>query len=653
MTPEGDQLSFERMTSGTKLRGLSDLELPADLDTSVDDIDAVLYNPCLRLSATYDRGVGYFSSSWLRRVANGVSIFAAHGGRMRLLTSPILSAKDWTALKNGDRARIDRELADSLRIEMENLEAHSRDDPVQVLAWMIADELLEVRLAVPMGKLDGDYHPKMGLFSDSSGSTVVFHGSQNETDRGFRNFETLDIFCSWQGERDAERIIRHKSRFERIWAGRDPHVASFSLPDAIRNRLVRISRTRPRPYPPEDEATEENKWVHQDDAVERFLEKRAGVLEMATGTGKTRTAQKIIARLAHDVGLDTVLVTTRSLDLLEQWYTGFLNERSWALFRHFGLHREASRFQAAGGPKILFVAQSYLQEVLGGFPPQVAAKAMFVGDEIHGFGSPSMVRDLTGKVSPFGYRLGLSATPERIYDAEGQAFIEHEVGPTIFEFTLEDAIRKGILCEFDYTPLPYELSDDDKEAIRKAIRRHHARRAAGEASSDEALYRDIAAVRKTSLSKIPPFEQHLAERPDLYERALIFVETRDYGRLVQRQLMDREIVFGTYYEGADSDRLEEFIQGRVQCLVSCHRLSEGIDIPSVRNIVLFASARAKLETIQRLGRCLRVDPNDPAKRAHVLDFVDLGEDDKSAGGADRDRHEWFTCLSQVKREEVK
>ena len=586
-------------------------------------------------------------------MANGLATFAAHGGRMRLLTSPILSAKDWKALKSGDRARIDRNLADSLRIEMENLEAHSRDDPVQVLAWMVADDLLEVRLAVPMGKLDGDYHPKVGLFSDSSGSSVVFHGSQNETERGFRNFETLDIFCSWHGGRDAERIARHKSRFERIWEGRDPHVASFSLPEAIRNRLVRISRALPRPYPPQVDGRDDGRWVHQDHAVERFLEKRAGVLEMATGTGKTRTAQKIIARLAHDVGLDTVLVTTRSLDLLEQWYTGYLNERSWALFRHFGPHREASRFQAAGGPKILFVAQSYLQEVLGGFPPEVAAKAMFVGDEVHGFGSPSMVRDLTGKVSSFGYRLGLSATPERIYDAEGQAFIEGEVGPTIFEFTLEDAIRKGILCEFDYTALPYELSDADREAIRQAIRRHHARRAAGEAASDETLYRDIAAVRKTSLSKIPPFKQHLTERPDLYERALIFVETRDFGRLVQRQLMDKEIVFGTYYEGADSDRLEEFIQGRVQCLVSCHRLSEGIDIPSVRNIVLFASARARLETIQRLGRCLRVDPNDPAKRAHVLDFVDLGEDDTSAGGADRDRHEWFTRLSQVKREEMK
>ncbi len=631
--------------------GLGDLQLPADLDTSVDDIDAVLYNPCLKLSATYDRGVGYFSSSWLRRVAHGLKAFATHGGSMRLLTSPLLSASDWAAFRSGDRARVDQELADALRVEIENLEQHSQDDPVQVLAWMIADGLLEVRLAIPMGKLNGDYHPKMGCFGDSSGSSVVFHGSQNETERGFRNFETLDIFCSWHGERDQERIARHRARFERIWTGRDPHVASFSLPDAIRNQLVCITRGQLRPYRRSTDANSDRKWIHQEQAVQCFIEKRAGVLEMATGTGKTRTAEKIIERLAEYDGLKMVLVTTRSLDLLEQWYAGFLSKRRWALFRHFGSYREASRFVAADGPKILFVAQSYLSDVLGGFLPSEVQHALFVGDEVHGFGSPSMVRDLSGKVSSFGYRLGLSATPERIYDAEGQAFIAQEIGPTVFEFTLEDAIRKGILCEFDYTALPYELTDEDKEAIRQAIRRHHARRAAGEASSDEALYRDIAAVRKTSVAKIPPFEQHLAERPELYERALIFVETREYGEEVQKRLLEAGIVFGTYYQGAESYRLREFAAGRLQCLVSCHRLSEGIDIQSVRNIVLFASARAKLETIQRLGRCLRVDPANPEKRAHVLDFVDLTSNDDVGQSADQERFDWFTSLSKVTRAE--
>ena len=578
--------------------------------------------------------------------------FAARGGKMRLITSPKLRAEDWAAIKQGDDARNNSLLLEALQVEIDDLKETAKERPVQLLAWMVADELLEIKIGVPTAKLNGDYHPKLGIFTDEAGDFVVFHGSQNETDQGFRNYESLDIYTSWSNDRDARRATSHRARFERLWEQRDPNVRCYSLPSAIRRNLIRFTEGVVRPYVRSDKAsiTVDDKWRHQKEAVAAFLKARHGILEMATGTGKTRTAEKIIARLAEYEGLKTVLVTTRSLDLLEQWYAGFLGKR-WALFRHFGPHREASRFVAANGPKILFVAQSYLHDVLGGFSPQEVENALFVGDEVHGFGSPSMVRELSGKVSPFGYRLGLSATPERIYDAEGQAFITREIGPTIFEFTLEDAVRKGILCEFDYTALPYELTDEDKEAIRQAIRRHHARRAAGEASGDEALYRDLALVRKTSVAKIPQFEQHLVERPDLYERALIFVETREYGEEVQKRLLDAGIVFGTYYQGAEAYRLRDFAAGRLQCLVSCHRLSEGIDIQSVRNIVLFASARARLETIQRLGRCLRVDPANPEKRAHVLDFVDLTSNDNFGKTADQERFDWFTLLSKVTRVE--
>ena len=612
------------------------------------DVDQVLMNPCLDHSVAYDRGVGYFTSTWLKRVASGVAGFAQNGGKMRLVTSPKLTPEDWAAIKVGTEAIENKILLDALKAEVRQLEQSAETKPVQTLSYMIAEGLLSIRIAVPSGKLSGDYHPKLGIFTDAKGDMLVFHGSQNETEQGRRNFESLDVFLSWADPRDASRARSHKERFDRIWSNSDPNVLCFDIPEAISKNIAQLydpnflTKTKP---------VFEGRWRHQDEAVCQFMKSCNGVLEMATGTGKTRTAQKIIERLADDNGLNLVLVTTRSLDLLEQWYTGFLGKKRWALFRHFGPHREASRFIGATGPKILFVAQSYLQDVLGGFSPQEVANALFVGDEVHGFGSPSMVRELSGKVSPFGYRLGLSATPERIYDAEGQAFIAQEIGPTIFEFTLEDAIRRGILCEFDYTALPYELSDEDKGAIRQAIRRHHARRAAGEASSDEALYRDLAAVRKTSRAKIPPFEQHLIERPDLYQRALIFVETREYGEEVQKRLLDAGIVFGTYYQGAEAYRLRDFAAGRLQCLVSCHRLSEGIDIQSVRNIVLFASARARLETIQRLGRCLRIDPANPEKRAHVLDFVDLISNDSIGKTADKERFDWFTSLSKVTRVE--
>ena len=48
--------------------------------------------------------------------------------------------------------------------------------------------------------------------------------------------------------------------------------------------------------------------------------------------------------------------------------------------------------------------------------------------------------------------------------------------------------------------------------------------------------------------------------------------------------------------------LKRFANGELDCLIACKRISEGIDIQSVNNIVLFATARAPIETVQRVGR---------------------------------------------------
>jgi superfamily II DNA or RNA helicase len=266
-------------------------------------------------------------------------------------------------------------------------------------------------------------------------------------------------------------------------------------------------------------------------------------------------------------------------------------------------------------------------------------------------GSAMMVRQLAGQIQKLPYRLGLSATPDREYDEEGNQFIEREIGPVIFRFGLADAIRRGILCEFDYTALPYAFSDEDREAVRQAFRRHSARQRNGEAASDELLHRDLARVRKRSRQKLEPFATLIAERPELLSRAIIFVEDADYGLFVQDLLMPYHLNYHTYYGDDDRTNLTRFIKGQLDCLITCHRLSEGIDISSLNSVILFSAARARLETVQRLGRCLRLDPANPAKRANVVDFIrrEDGRDGQDPElDADDERATWLTALSRVR-----
>src|ERR1041385_6505402 len=104
--------------------------------------------------------------------------------------------------------------------------------------------------------------------------------------------------------------------------------------------------------------------------------------------------------------------------------------------------------------------------------------------------------------------------------------------------------------------------------------------------------------------------------------------------------------FHTYFAEEDSGTLKRFATGEIECLITCHRLSEGIDIQSLKTVILFSSARARLEKIQRMGRCLRADPADPCKRANVVDFIRLPSPD-SQDNPDDNRRDWLAQLSGV------
>src|SRR5579872_2231340 len=166
---------------------LRDLELPVVMATSTVDIIRQFYVPALSRSVSYDRGVGFFSSKWLELAAEGLSGLASNGGIARLVASPILEAQDWEALKRGTQAQSDPILFAALQKAVTSLERELKSDTLSAIAWMIADGLLEVRLAVPTGDLDGDFHDKFGVFHDESNDEIAFHGSPNDSKQAFHN----------------------------------------------------------------------------------------------------------------------------------------------------------------------------------------------------------------------------------------------------------------------------------------------------------------------------------------------------------------------------------------------------------------------------------------------------------------------------------
>ena len=637
--------------------GLRELQTTPHFTTSTVQVLDQFYVPALKRSVSYDRGVGYFTSNWLRLAATGLAALAANGGKARIVASPKLDREDCAALNQGADARNDPMLRSALERTVATLEHDLAHDTLAALAWMIADDLLEFRIAIPGGELDGDFHDKFGIFRDAAKDAVAFHGSPNDSEKAFRNYESISVFYSWIDGREATRVQKEQERFDLIWGNGDINLRVYELPDAVRRNLIEFTARSTRPYPaPARSAYDRGgnaRWEHQRAAATAFLKAKAGILEMATGTGKTRTALTIAEELHARGAITTAVVTAFGTDLLDQWHKELVRRTTMPVFRAYERHHEAQSFLNDPDGAILLASRQSLADILPKLRASAYAKALLICDEVHGMGSPSLVSSLSGRLKPFAYRMGLSATPEREYDGEGNQFLREEIGPVVFEFGLKDAIEKGILCGFDYVELEYRFSDEDRAALAQAIRRYHAKARAGEAPPIEALYQDIARIRKLSREKIPPFRAYVGAHPEVLQRSLIFVETAEYGILVQDILMALNVDFHTYYGDDDRANLVRFARGELACLVTCHRISEGIDIQSVNNIVLFASARARLETVQRLGRCLRTDPVNPGKRATVVDFIRADHDDHDDPtgelNADEERRNWFRSLAAIQR----
>ena len=110
--------------------------------------------------------------------------------------------------------------------------------------------------------------------------------------------------------------------------------------------------------------------------------------------------------------------------------------------------------------------------------------------------------------------------------------------------------------------------------------------------------------------------------------------------------------YSRYFADDKKEVFTRFANGEVDCLITCHKLSQGIDIADLQSVVLFASNRERLETTQRLGRCLRSDPNNPSKRAVVVDFVrPQTETASKKPSSDTLRSEWLEGLSKTRRKE--
>lgn len=626
--------------------------LEGEYRSGTHELDTDFFGPCLARCSSYDRAVGYFTSHALAAWAAAVPrLLAGPEASVRLVVGPLLLAEDKDALLHmtDEEARTSyrQRMADMLLEDtVTRLESGSDQARLELFCMFLATGRLQIRFAFPAHVPDADlYHEKFGIFYFSNGSRIAFSGSANETAGGYRrNFEYVDVFRSWNAH-DASRVESKIKKFEATWDGTAPGLIIRKPSATVLERVKAISARSPR-RPVE----RPRRWAHQDRARAIFLERKRGILEMATGTGKTRTALQIASDLLSSGEISGLIVTAPGNDLLDQWGREIRDSAELSrlvLYRHYGGYHDIGRYTLSLQGSVLLCSRQALPDLRRSLPGGDIS-LLIVQDEVHGLGSPRMRRELTGFHERFPYVLGLSATPERDYDEEGNSFIDDEIGPVIFRFGMDEAIRNRILCPFMYFPVEYDLTDGDRHRLQQVFARREAAVRAGQPWPEEKLYLELSRVYKTAEEKPSRFRELIGDYPGVLRSSIIFVETKELGESLLNAIGFATSAYSTYFDDDPKERLEELSSGDLDCLVCCKRLSEGIDIRHLRNVVLVSSDKGRLQTIQRIGRTLRIDPESPHKIAQVTDFTWR---DAPADHAEAQRREWLEWLSTIRPED--
>ena len=626
--------------------------------------------PAMLSTKSVDIMMGYFSSSSFAEIAPGLASYLRRSvNPIRLVISPFLTNSDFDAVTRGPDYI--KEIANKIFIrdipDEDSLSRHS----LECLAWLIDRGRLEIKIAVMRDSL---FHSKVWLFKDGP-IKVALHGSMNFTNRALtKNKEQLTLSRNWKGEDAIYQIDRLEDEFKNLWSGGDKDCYVLELPDAVQRDILKKYRrdTEPAESKFEDiwnkahnlETTHEienihdtrelkvpsylqyetGEFSHQGDAVKAwFNANRRGILEMATGAGKTITSMICATKLQNSEQNILVVVAAPYRPLIEQWCEEI---------KEFGI--TAINLTNAGGPsnrdreikqaarrlkmnlsrcEILVVSNDTL--CTEAFISSIAAysgKKLLIADECHNLGAASFIKN---PPKLFDFRLGLSATPVRQYDQDGTNSLISFFGDICFSFTLEQAIGK-CLTPYDYHVHLVELTDNEMTKwyeITDKIKEMSWQFARGELDPYlDSLLRQRRLLLETAQHKIGILDALLEqEGPQNLKYTLIYATDKDPTQLenVNATLSKRNVLFRQLTAEETTNRdftklvLSEFQNGTFQVLTAKRVLDEGINIPQIKLAYILASTTVKRQWVQRRGRLLRTCKEIGKTHAVIHDFVVL------------------------------
>ena len=629
--------------------------------------------PGFQVAEKVDCMTGFFSSQVLASLAPGLATYISRSEySFRLIISPILSREDRIAIENGLQTvdEVTTSILGNLFITEDLLVNHT----LKCLTWLLRQSQIEIKIALMKDAL---FHPKAWMFKCGD-DVVVAHGSSNATAAGLsKNIELIAISRSWQDTTQVSIVDRINAQFDQLWNDHDDNCIVISMPDAVKQCLLRdFSSENPpnentlrklfrsaakfretkdseEPIQPHLSQPEfkipnylnykKGPYKHQGEAVNSWCDAGfKGILEMATGSGKTITAMLCSYRVFEQQKPLLIVVAAPYRPLIQQWCEEIVN---------FGLQPvNMTEFGPQGRQKKLELINRRLRlrirevEVIvishitisdqefNTNLEKLECKKLLIADEVHNLGAEGFI---SHPPSYFEYRLGLSATPVRQYDEIGTTSLFDYFGAIVYTFSLNEAIGQ-CLVEYDYYIHPVELTADEMDdwyELTAKIKSNAWRLEKNEPNEFlSKLLRDRRRILEIAKNKLNALEDAF-DRENLKKLRHTLIYASDKApqqlELINQFLVSRNLLFHqlTHIESSNREKTAEIIrsfqEGTLQVLTAKRVLDEGVNIPQIRKAFILASTTVERQWIQRRGRLLRTCREIGKTHSEIHDFVTL------------------------------
>lgn len=595
-----------------------------------------ILNPMLNCTKIYKRSVGFFSSSALDFIGDGVLSLAHNGGHIYLATSPKLNEHDIDAINKGYS---EREIIEKAFInEVKEVFKEIADDNASILYELIKEKIVDVKIVIKEG---GMYHDKLAILEDFEGNIVACVGSNNESEPGYNsNYEKVRVYKSWFDQEG--RIDDEVGEFDSIWSNENEALTVYDFMDAFKAELIeRVEHKGD--YTKESQSSGIVLRDYQKEAIAAWEANNFhGFYVMATGTGKTWTAIFSAKKLLEKEKA-LVVIAAPYKHLVTQWAEDVCEtfpEAEIILVSSENSTWETQLTNAIIRYKLLKDKQIIIITTNSSFNLPRFTKTinkstqdkLLIVDEAHRF--TNRTKELKQK---YKYMLGLSATPYSGTEMAAGLELMNFFGGQVYNLPIEVALQKKFLAPYNYYPIFVSASEYEEDGFNTYSAKMASCFKNGVCIDKEkfALYRmqrlRIISMAEEKITRIQEILSNTKEKDHLivycgdgkvHNNTDAEFRHIDFIKNELSKIKHRPSQFTASENISDRmERIESFNLGIITALAAIRCLDEGINIPSIKGALILSSNDNYREFAQRRGRILRLYPGKEI--ANIYDVIVL------------------------------